>query len=447
MIFGYDIRGIYKKEIDESIAYKIGLASSKLGKGNRVVVGYDSRTSSTSLHNSLVNGLVDSGCDVVTIGMVPNPVCYFYTFHKKMDFGIYITASHLPAEYNGFKFIRNDGTSFVEELSELRRILEIEELSKSQKEGKHGIDVLAERDYMENILPKFKILGKPLIVMDCMYGASSNLAPKLVERADCKVVALRAKPLGDFNKIRPEPLPENLSMLQDEVVKNKALFGVAYDGDADRCVFVDDIGRVVDGSSMIAIFSKYLLMRRKGKIVVTIDCLSILEDIVKEFGGEIIWSKVGRTNVEQNLVNNRALFGGEQSSHFYFHDFYPFSDGILATLYLAEILTQSAEKLSRLVDSLNLPFYEKVRIDCRSHEEKNRILEALESELEGKGFELIKVDGLKFRYENCWVLIRGSNTEPAIRVSVESHDKESLSRVRDEFLKKINSMLENYKLV
>ena len=416
MILGYDVRGLYKKEVDESLAYEIGLTLSKLGKGDKITVGYDSRTSSTSLHNSLVNGLVDGGCNVITIGMVPNPVCYFYTSHKKMDCGVYITASHLPAEYNGFKFIRKDGTSFTEELNRIKQILNQGDLRKSERGGKHEIDVLAEREYVEYLYPKFRVLGKPVVVVDCMYGASSNLAPRLLEKVGCKVVALRAKALGDFNKIRPEPLPDNLSLLQEEVVKNKALFGVAYDGDADRCVFVDDQGRVIDGSAMIAIFSKYLLMRRKGRIIATIDCLSVLEDVISEFGGELIWSKVGRTNVEQELVKNKALFGGEQSSHFYFHDFYPFSDGMLATLYLVEMLTQSAERLSRLVDSLNLPFYEKERVDCGTHERKEKVLEVLKEELEESDLEMIKIDGFKFKYGECWVLIRGSNTEPAIRV-------------------------------
>lgn len=436
--FGYDIRGIYRGEIDENFAYKLGSILSSFGAN--VAVGYDCRTSSISLHNSLVSGLLRGGCRVVTIGMTPNPVCYFYTFHRKFDMGVYITASHLPSEYNGFKFIRSDGTSFTHELQEIREALEKREQGtrREMEGGSHEVDIVADQEYINHLAPKFKVLGKPLIVVDCMYGSSSNML-RIFEGLGCKLIALRAKSLGDFGGVRPEPMDENLASLKEEVVKNHALFGVAYDGDADRAVFVDDLGRIVDGSKAIAIFCKYLL-RRAGKVVISIDSSIGLEKIIEDLGGEVIWSRVGHSNIEESLVRHNAIFGGEQSSHFYFNDFYPFSDGILATLYMLEILTVGRERLSRLVDSIQLPIYRKVNLNLENFERRDKIFELLKGRLAEK-FELdLKLGYIIFRVGESRVVIRKSETEPFLRISVESYQEAKLEELKQLVMKQIEEL-------
>ncbi|MCW1301380.1 MAG: hypothetical protein QW507_01095 [Candidatus Nanoarchaeia archaeon] len=436
--FGYDIRGIYRKEIGENFAFELGSILSTYGK--RVAVGYDCRTSSIHLHNSLVNALLEGGCKVVTIGMIPNPVCYFYTFHKKLDFGVYITASHLPSEYNGFKLIRGDGTSFTSELQQIREALQQggRRMEERVAQGSHEVDIMADQEYINHLIPKFKVLGKPLIVVDCMYGSSSNML-RIFESLGCRLIALRAKPLGDFGGIRPEPLEENLTSLREKVVKNQALFGVAYDGDADRAVFVDDLGRVVDGSKAIAIFCKYLL-RRAGKVVISIDSSIGLEKIIQDLGGEVIWSKVGHSNIEESLVKHNAIFGGEQSSHFYFNDFYPFSDGILATLYMLEILTTSRERLSRIVDSIQLPAYQKINLNLENTERRDKMFELLKQRLAEK-FELnLELGYIIFRVDENRVVIRKSETEPFLRISVESYEETKLDELKQLIMGQIEEL-------
>ena len=435
MILGYDVRGLYKKEVNESLAYEIGLALSKLGKGDKITVGYDSRTSSTSLHNSLVNGLVDGGCNVITIGMVPNPVCYFYTFHKKMDCGVYITASHLPAEYNGFKFIRKDGTSFTEELSRIKQILDQGDLRKSERSGKHEIDVLAEREYVEYLYPKFQVLGKPVVVVDCMYGASSNLAPRLLEKVGCKVVALRAKALGDFNKIRPEPLPDNLSLLQEEVVKNKALFGVAYDGDADRAIFVDENGNFVYGDKSLAIMAGFKVEKKRGKVVTPVSTSSCVEEYVKAKGGEIVYTKVGAPIVARKMLEINAVFGGEENGGLIFPEHQFCRDGGMATMAMLELLAIKNKKLSELVEKVPKYYLIKTKVKCNN---KKEVMEKLKEKIDAKKFDF--TDGIKAFFDNGWVLIRPSGTEPIIRIYAEGKSQKDAEKIAEKYKKMVEKV-------
>ncbi|HDD71430.1 MAG TPA: hypothetical protein ENF99_00395, partial [Candidatus Aenigmarchaeota archaeon] len=226
---------------------------------------------------------------------------------------------------------------------------------------------------------------------------------------------------------RLEPKGRNLGLLKQRVKEEKADFGAAFDADGDRAVFVDDRGRELSGSEMNYIFIQDILERKKGKIILTVDCASELEDLVKKLRGKLIWWRIGHGFIEKKIKEERALFAGEQSSHFYFNEFYPFSDGTLAILYLARILSKKREKLSKLVKKIKLKPVERIYLKAGSDEKKIKVIEKIKSEFP-RCIRLM--DGIKVKLNpEEWVLIRASQNMPEINICVEAKNKRRLREI------------------
>jgi phosphomannomutase len=429
IFLAYDVRGIYGKEITKEVAERLGKSLGTLLKG-RFAIGYDTRASSKVLHDCFVKGLISTGSDVVSIGLAPNPVLYFYCWKNKIP-GVLVTASHLAREYNGFKFARPDGSSFSHELGELRRIFFSKRFARGK--GKVEYETQAIDRYLDFIGKKVRVKRELRIAMDCFNGASSLAAPRAMELANCKPIELYTTPdQGLFSGRKPEPTEENLKELQAVVLEEGSHFGVAYDGDGDRSVFVDELGRTIRGDTLTAIFAREILSGRKGKVIAPVNSSSCVRIEVEKLGGELVECRIGHTFIEDALLKERALFAGEPSSHFYFNLIYPFSDGILATLKLAEILSKDKGRLSNLVDSIPRYPISSANVDCKTHEKKLAVIEILKEEL-GKRYESSLVDGIKVFLDEGWILLRPSNTEPLIRITVEARSKKEAKELLKEF--------------
>jgi phosphomannomutase/phosphoglucomutase len=433
---GYDIRGVYGQDLTEEVATKVGKAfGTFLRGGETVCVGYDARLSSKALFKAFSEGLKSTGCKVIALGLVPNPVLYYYAWKNKI-FGCLITASHNPKQWNGFKLVEPDGTSAVENI---RRVEDVYDTGKFLE--KDGV-LIEEKNALVNY-EKFlqKKLGKleGKVAID-FFGGAGTQAAGIFKDFGIELIGLHEKPDGNFYGYeRPEPKGENLESLIKEVKKRKAAFGVAFDGDADRSVFVDDKGRELNGSIMSSIFLEYILGKKKGKVIITADCASEIKKIVENHGGKIVWFRVGHGFIEKKCVEEKALFAGEQSSHFWFNDFYPFSDGILSTLQLAKILAEKKKKLSKLVDGLKLHPTEKLYINAGNDENKVKIIEDFKREFPNA---LDVMDGIKIELNDVeWVLIRTSQTLPEVNICAEGRNKKRLKEIVQKYEKIVNQKL------
>jgi phosphomannomutase/phosphoglucomutase len=419
----YDIRGIYKKDITEAVMLKLGKALGTFLKGNKnIAVGYDTRISSKRLFDSLAKGLISTGCNVINLGMVPNPMVYFYAWKNK-TFGVMITASHNPKEWNGLKIVRPRGVSFIKELEEIEKVYKYGKFLKGKGEITKGIVKEPYKKFLKRKLG----FNRKKVVVEC-FGTVGVIALPILKELGLDVISLHDKPDGKFFGFeRPEPKGHNLNILKKTVKREEVDFGAAFDGDADRAVFIDDKGRELNGSIMSAIFIEYILeKRRRGRIVITPDCASEIDKIIEDSGGRTVWGRVGHGFIERRILYEKALFAGEQSSHFYFNEFYPFSDGILAILYLAKLLSKKGEKLSKIVNRIKMYPIEKIYINVRTDDNKKKVMKKIKK----KYHDAKKMmDGIKIQLNKTeWVLIRASQTLPEINLCVEAKTK---TRLRD----------------
>jgi phosphomannomutase/phosphoglucomutase len=435
----YDIRGIYGKDLTNKIALKIGKALGTFLKGREeVCVGFDTRKGSKKITKSFCSGLASTGCNVTLLGLVATPILYFYAWKNRI-FGSMITASHNPKEWTGFKFVKPNGSSFLDELQKLKEIFEKEDFLEGVGEISNKNPLPAYKNFIRKNLGKVE--GR--IGVECFGGAGVS-GIEALEYLGLSIFPLHAESDENFFGFeRPEPKGKNLKILKRIVRKEKLDFGVAFDGDADRSVFVDDRGNELNGSTISAIFIEEILKKRKGKVILTADCASELKKIAEKFGGELIWWRVGHGFIEKKCIEEKALFAGEQSSHFYFNYIYPFSDGILATAYLAKIISEKEEKLSEIVKKIKLHPTEKIYISVGNDEKKIKIIEKLKEEIP----EAIDImDGIKIELNEIeWVLIRASQTLPEINICAEGKNEERLKKIIGKYTKIVKKKMSELK--
>ncbi len=428
----YDVRGVVGEELLYGDVESIGLVHSNF-LNQESVIGFDQRLSSSGLFNNFCSGYTDGGNDLINIGLVPISVCNFYGFKNNLH-NVYITGSHTPKNYNGIKFFNNRGVIYNGEL----RVLEKRFLKKSfypslDKGVVKSVDS-AVNDYINYILERVNVEKSMRIILDCGNGTAGIVAPRLLESLGCEVIVLNEEPDGSFPNRSPEPCDESLGLLKKKVVSENADFGVGFDGDADRSVFVDDKGRVVDSSLIISFFAKHLLKKRKGDLAVTVDCSSIIKNV----SNNIVWCSVGMKNIDKVLENNNIVFAGEVSDHYYFPDFFPFSDGILSTVRMAEILSSYDKSFNELLKNFFTYPIKHGKIVFDNHEDKFRVFEKVKNHILNNYSDASCVDGVKFFINSSdWVLIRPSNTEPVIRLSVES--KNVLNETYDKFFSLVSN--------
>ena len=418
----YDIRGVFPEQLDENIATVLGVAFAQfLGERGEVVVGRDVRLSGGRLRDGLVAGL-NSSCNATDVGVVSTPMVYFATNQLRKDAGIMITASHNPPEWNGFKMFSQKGCIYGDKMDEIKKIAKTVSLSKLESRG--GKTAKYEgifEHYSGFVSSKIQVQRKLKIVADTANGVCGLFVPSLFKRQGCEIQTLNEEPDGRFPAHLPEPKESTLGELKKQVVENKADFGVGYDGDGDRAVFVDEKGRTIPGDLALLIFAKDVLERKTGaKVVCELSCSMVVEEYVKEHGGAPIVEKVGHTFIMDRMTSEDGALGGEKSGHFYFAETNGGDDAIFASLRMAEILSKSNERLSSLFDSLpKYPSIYEENFACPD-EIKFSVIEKLKSKFKSEGLKFLDVDGIKLLDETGWVLLRPSNTEPLIRVTAEA---------------------------
>ncbi|MBI2145068.1 hypothetical protein HYU18_01975 [Candidatus Woesearchaeota archaeon] len=439
----YDIRGLIDKELNNESVERIGKAFGTLIKGKPVVVGRDIRYSSRQIMPAFIRGLVSAGCVVTDIGECASPVLFFNAFHLK-QFGAMITASHNPAEYTGFKFVEPNGLSFLDQYTEMTSIYESGKFISGKGDIRQADGYAPYRDFLRSVIhlnPKKRVR----IAVECLYASGAVLTPRLFEDLGLDVVPSHCEPKPDFNRERPEPRGENLKEVGRLIVQHRADLGVGLDGDCDRSVLLDDLGREMNGSISSAIFIGKILPRQpqqRRNVVITVDCNSELKPLAGSFGGKLVWSDVGHSFIGKTVHENNAVYGGEMSSHMWFEE-YPFSDGFLCALKMAEILSNSDEKLSAMVDSVKFAPMMKEYVSCGTHEKKDKVIANLITNAKKKHPDGTTTrDGFKFFLNELeWVMLRKSNNLPEVCIVIEAKDDARLKQLHSEYREIVDSAI------
>jgi phosphomannomutase len=438
----YDIRGIYKKDIDEDIFRKIGFVLGK--KNKKFLVGQDIRKSGKNLAMALIEGLITSGSKVFFCGKSSFGLCFFSGFKLKVDKTLFVTASHLPKEWNGLKINFGDGEPVSsKEIEKIRdKVLKIEGKEIKFKKPKFK-KVNFKKEYIETLFQKFPLLKerKLKIVLDCGNGATSLVAPKVFKNFGFEVIELFCKEDPNFPNRDPEPTFEATKILREKVISEKADLGVAFDGDGDRGVIIDDKGRYLSGNQVGIILGKDILKESKNKkIVRTVSCSIAIDEELKKYGAKIIETPVGHTFVISAVKKNKAVLGIEESNHIVIPKYFLFDDAILIPLKIAEILIKEKKKLSEIVDQIKIYPFEEIIFKCPD-EKKFEVVKILAEKFKKEYKRVNTLDGVKVIFDFGWILIRASNTSPKIRLYLEAKTKEKLKFLKDKFSKIIKKWI------
>jgi phosphomannomutase/phosphoglucomutase len=433
----YDIRGIVETELTPEIVKLIGKAvgSESIEKGERgVVVGRDGRLSGPELSEALISGLTESGCHVVNIGMVPSPVVYFATYTKQASSGVVITGSHNPAEYNGLKIMIAGETLSAERIQAL--LTRINESNFSSGSGT-STSINIDQNYIDTIKSDIKIEKELKIVIDCGNGVAGNIAPQLFEALGVKVTKLFCLVDGRFPNHHPDPSkPENLEDLIQEVKDTGSDLGLAFDGDGDRLGLVDNKGQIIWADQQMMLYSKDVLSRNQGaKIIFDVKCTSLLPKFITENGGKPIMSRTGHSFIKQKLKETKAELAGEMSGHIFFKErWYGFDDALYTGARLLEIISKSDKTCSEIFAEMpvNISTPE-ININFEKHGQQFEAMEQLSTNIHFPGATINTIDGVRVDYENCWGLVRASNTTPCLVLRFEADDDEVLLEIKIKF--------------
>ena len=433
----YDIRGIVEKELTPDVVKLIGKAvgTESVAKGERgVVVGRDGRLSGPELSEALISGLIESGCHIVNIGMVPSPIVYFATYTKAASSGVMITGSHNPAEYNGLKIMIAGETLSAERIQALyTRIIENDFTTGHGTSTSINID----QDYIGRIKSDIKLEKELNIVIDCGNGVAGNIAPQLFEALGVNITKLFCLVDGRFPNHHPDPSkPKNLEDLIQEVNETGADLGLAFDGDGDRLGLVDNKGKIIWADQQMMLYAKDVLSRKKGaKIIFDVKCTSQLPKVISENGGKPIMSRTGHSFIKNKLKETNAELAGEMSGHIFFKErWYGFDDALYTAARLLEIVSKSDKSCSEIFDELpvNLSTPE-ININFEKHGQQFDAMDALSSNIDFPDADINMIDGFRVDYENCWGLVRPSNTTPCLVLRFEAEDDTSLKEIQEKF--------------
>jgi len=418
------IRGVYGKDVSPALAMRVGNAAGK--KGGTLMIARDARSTSPILSEALAAGAMLAGASVIDIGLAPTPLLAYATAREKCN-GAMITASHNPPEYNGIKLF-SEGMEFTrEQEAEVEATLEGKGNAVAWNEAGQKEARDYSKEYIHFLLSQVdtaSIAGrKPRVLVDAGNAAASVLAPALLRAAGCEVVELYCsepgKPVRDL-----EPHAETLAAASEAVGKNKCDLGIAFDGDGDRAIGIDEKGRVLALDVQLSIFCAHFLKKKKGTIVSTVEASLCVKETVEKAGGTLSITPVGSLHVAKMAKEKNAVFGGEPCGEYVFPSSTPCADGLLASLVLAGIFCTKG-KLSALADGVKTYPMERRKYGCAG-KSKEKIMAALEKSLSFPGASLSKIGGLRYDFADGWLLLRPSGTEPAMRLTCEFKDRKKM---------------------
>lgn len=437
----YDVRGIYPGQINADVAYRVGQAFSAVIKPRVVVVGQDVRAHGSELKETLIAGLIESGVEVIDIGVITTDQLYFAVGNYGYDAGVSVTASHNPGDYNGFKFSEKGGAPIASD-----HLLQMREWAESDKqilvEHKGRVSSLKILDdYVEHVLSYVDTSKiKPLhILANANFGAVGRSIDKIVSKLKLKVERLNWEEDGTFPKGPPNPLlPENRDETIDLIKKAKPDFGVAWDADADRVFFFTGDGVFVPSAFIVALLAPEFLKKYPGaKIVHDLTTAWVIDDAIEQAGGTPVANRTGHTFIKARMRKEKAPFGGESSGHYYFKDSFYADNGIVPFLKVLELVSASGKSLAQLV----APMMDKNKLSGEINfmvKDAPAKMTEIEEKFAPKG-KVDKTDGVVIESGDWRFSVRSSNTEPLLRLNVESRDKVILDKLVTELTDLINT--------
>ncbi len=440
----YDIRGTYPEQIDEDVARDIGRAFvDYLGlSGTRVVVARDMRLSGDNLREAFIGGVTEAGADVLDLGLVSTDALYFAVGHLEEPGGAMITASHNPKNYNGFKLCREKAIALSGELGigQIRDLITSGNLPEpAEYPGSVERSDIAE-DYAKHCLNFIQTEGlRPLkIVVDAGNGMAGKMLPPIFEKLPFEYVPMYFELDGSFPNHPPNPIePENVEELQERVRSEGADFGVAFDGDADRCFIVDEKGVTIAGDILAALIAKKVLEKEPGAtIIYSAVCSKALPELVEREGGTPVRTKAGHSIIKPQMRERDAAFGGEHSAHFYFRNNFFADSGIIAMLTVAELVGRQEGPISGLISPID-PYVRSGEINSEVADAGATLRKVEDHFAENEDARIDLLDGLTVDLGDWWFNLRPSNTEPLLRLNVEAGDGGTLERELDALLKLI----------
>ena len=445
------IRGIANREVTSELALKVGLALATYIENGNFLVARDTRVSGEMIENALTAGILAGGANANKLGIAPTPALAFLTKKHGLNAGVMITASHNPPEYNGIKIFNSDSTGLNEkQQEEIEKIMEHENfrLAEWNKIGK-CVDVKYWiKDYIHQILGSLSFKKSWFVVIDPGCGATSAVAPFIFRELGCKVRALNAQPDGFFPGRSSLPDRESLKPLGSVVRELKADVGIAYDGDGDRVVFIDENGNFVSLDQSLALYAAYVIEKNRGGTVVThVEASMCVEDTVEKLGGKVLRTKVGDVSIANAMKNCGAVFGGEPCGAWIHPEHHFCPDGILSSVLFLKMLDEKDAKLSELISQV--PSYpilrEKVECPNNFKETVMRKVESKIAEVFPDFKDKITVDGVRLSLSDGWILIRPSGTEPVIRITAEARDYTVADEIMQKTLVFVNRLVREAK--
>ena len=432
----YDVRGLYGSELDEEGAYAIGRAYAEQFEPRRIAVGRDMRSSSPAMARALIDGAADAGVDVLDIGLVGTEMLYFAVGELGLDGGVCVTASHNPKEYTGMKIVRR-GALPVGGDSGLLEIRERAErgFGPSQRRGN-----VREEDvwpgWVERVLSFVEPAAlRPLrVVVDAANGMAGAMLAPVLERLPIDAVRCYFEPDGTFPNHEPNPLlPENRQFIMRRTLEEGADLGVAFDGDADRCFFVDDTGEFVPGDFATALLAESVLAKEPGaKVIYDVRASWAVPETITAGGGTPLMNRVGHAFIKHRMRKEGAAFGGEVSGHYYFRDFSQADSGVVPFLLMLELVSRKGRKLSEILAPFRTRYFLTGELNTPVRDVPLKLQEL--KERFGREGEVSHLDGVSVTAADWHMNVRPSNTEPLLRLNLEARSAELMERKRDEVL-------------
>jgi phosphomannomutase/phosphoglucomutase len=432
----YDIRGIVDEELDERSLYLISraVASEAIDQGiTQLLMGYDGRLSSPKLSAVLRQGLLDSGCDVIDLGLIPTPLLYFAAHHTDSSSGVMLTASHNPANYNGLKMLFQRSCLADDQIQRIHQRCLHQEFSEGQGQLSQ-LDILPE--YLQTVCSGIN-LARPLkVVVDCGNAVPGSVAPALFSALNCEVIPLYCELDGRFPNHHPDPtVVANLTALAERVRAEQADLGLAFDGDGDRLGLVTEQGEAIEADRLLMLLAENILPEYPGApVVFDVKCSRHLARLIDASGGKPVMHRSGHSFMKQRMQETGAPLGGEFAAHVFIRDrWYGYDDGMYAAARLLEILSQQSGPASQAfgkyetgicTPELKLPMAEDKKFAFM-----DRLLELARFD----DAQVITLDGLRVEFDQGWGLIRASNTSPALLLRFEADNEQSLAAIKSRF--------------
>ncbi|NPD89922.1 MAG: hypothetical protein HGN29_14515 [Asgard group archaeon] len=446
----YDIRGLYNKDLTPDIMYKIGLAVgtyvTRILEGESLVVGNDIRQSSIPLAYSFISGVLATGINVTYVGTTAFGQTLFAGWKLGGDTTAFITASHLPPEWNGIKFYHNEGVGYSEEELMKIRDLAIQNDYDFREWGEVGEvkDHDITNEYKEFFNQRISFKKEIKVAVDCGGGSTTLSVPDVFSSLGLTTYCVFCEPDPTFSGRSSDPKPKNLSKLVNEVITNECDFGVAFDGDGDRAVIVDNKGKILSADETGIIIGKYGLAQKSGTIIVNVECSKAIKEQLEPLGFNVKQIPVGHTFLTIEAKIENSPLGIESSGHIIVPEYFLFDDAIVTPLKIVEILDNLDEKLSDLVNKI--PTYPILKEEILCEDEiKFEVVDELKIELSEEYSNINTLDGVRVNLEQGWVLIRPSNTSPLIRMTIEADNEEIISKFKTIFREKVQNIIEKMK--